>query len=621
MEARPKTKEQHRPLCSESIPAELRNRRAWVLWREERRNGRLTKVPYSPATGRRAKSNDPDTWGTFQEVLANRDGFDGLGIMLGNGLVGVDFDHCRDPKTGAMDKEAERRIRALDSYSEVSPSGTGVHVLCDGKLPPGGRKCGDIEMYEWRRFFTVTGNRLPSAPSQVERRTEALAALHAEVFEGDPTLKRMLNSRKGDRIQALWEGDGSGYSSHSEADLALCSHIARFAHGKAEIVDRLFRQSGLMRPKWDEAHSGDGRTYGQMTIAKALTGGGRPSGILGKVAGLLTDESTIAERLMGYLARAELVHSHDGTSFELVSGRRPMTIGLRGSQFRSWLLGLYTQDFGKPPRPTDLSSVCEVAHARGLAGAQRNVHIRVAEHAGSIYLDLGEPGTAAIEITPEGWGITEGPPVLFRTAQALGRLPRPSESATVGKLDRLQGLLNLAPKDLYLAVCWLVGALQPGRPYPVLLVTGPAGSGKSTLTRLMRSLIDPAGQDGTLTAGPPKEARDLFAAVNSTHVLAIDNLSFVPTWLSDLLSSIATGSGQMTRRLYTDSEVALVEARRPVILNGISILGLGKDLMDRAIVLSLNRPRTAETEQTLWNEAREAAPDILAGLCDAASCA
>jgi putative DNA primase/helicase len=272
------------------LPREVWESTRAVIWKYEQRAGRRTKVPYQPGCPtRRAAVDEPATWGPFAEavavVAAGR--ADGAGIVLGDGLSGGDLDHCRDPVSGALDLGALEIVRTLDSYTEISPSGTGVHVLVHGALPAGRRRCAGIELYSERHFLTMTGAHLEGTPLTIEERTAALAALHARVFgrgsEQQPVQRRTVPveqndaallararaARNGRKFAALYDaGDVSGYPSHSEADLALVSLLVFWTGGDAARVDTFFRSSGLMRGKWDAPRGT--QTYGERTITVAL---------------------------------------------------------------------------------------------------------------------------------------------------------------------------------------------------------------------------------------------------------------------------------------------------------------------------------------------------------------
>ena len=276
-----------------AIPRELTELPQWVAWRREEREGKTTKVPYTPATGKRASTTNSATWTPFEKASAasEEDRWGGIGFVFtgDDPYVGVDLDKCRNPDTGEIDPEAREAADALNSYTEISPSGTGLHVICRGSLPPGGRKRGTLEMYSEGRFFCMTGEHLEGTPLATEERREELAALHARYFgkakpkvaqpvgvgkpsnPGDAELLEKAGTAKGGaKFTALMAGDWSDYASQSEADSALCCKLAFWTGKDTSRIDRLFRQSGLYREKWDKPHHGDGSTYGQGTIQRAL---------------------------------------------------------------------------------------------------------------------------------------------------------------------------------------------------------------------------------------------------------------------------------------------------------------------------------------------------------------
>lgn len=146
----------------EKILKELRDYLQWVVWKWEKKNGKPTKPPYDPKTGKRASHSDPSTWGTFEQAVKALDrGFDGIGFVFTgeDPYTGIDLDDCRDPTSGQIETWALKIIEDFDSYTEVSPSGTGLKIFLKGKLPAGGIKTKHIEVYDRLRFFTVTGDR------------------------------------------------------------------------------------------------------------------------------------------------------------------------------------------------------------------------------------------------------------------------------------------------------------------------------------------------------------------------------------------------------------------------------------------------------------------------------
>jgi primase-polymerase (primpol)-like protein len=267
------------------IPADLRKLRQWVVWRREVRDGKETKVPYRPGNpNRRASTTDPTTWGTFGQALAavDRGQGDGIGFVFSaeDPFCGIDLDDCCS-ETGELNAAATAIVEDLDSYTELPPSRTGVHVIVRARLE--GERCrrGPVEIYDSGRYFTITGARLPGVPYTPMPSQRELDELLAKLFppavslprapgpravpEDDrDLLERVFAAKNGADVERLFNGDASGYGSRSEADLALVSHLAFWTDGDPDRIDALFRRSGLMREKWERLD------YRQRTIAKAL---------------------------------------------------------------------------------------------------------------------------------------------------------------------------------------------------------------------------------------------------------------------------------------------------------------------------------------------------------------
>ncbi len=263
-----------------SLPSalqELAQLKQWVCHKD--------KIPKNPLNGMNAKANDPATWGTLQDALGalQTNNFDGVGFQFGvyeAGMLrvaGIDLDHVVRAD-GTLEPFALKIVEEMKSYTEYSPSGTGLHILCRVKLPAIGNKKGlengcAVEMYNHGRYFTVTG-RVYGEERAVAERTEEYRKMHEKYFAEAPDvpvapshvvqprieemsdrdlLDRMFNSQNGYAIRRLFSGDFSGYPSHSEADLALIAHLLFWTGGDEVRADRLFRESGLMREKWDRA--------------------------------------------------------------------------------------------------------------------------------------------------------------------------------------------------------------------------------------------------------------------------------------------------------------------------------------------------------------------------------
>ena len=275
----------------DSVPDGLKQLPQWVVWKKETdEKGKVKKVPRNPITGYGASSTDPETWNTFitaRDIYEETKGYDGIGFVFNNsGIVGIDLDHCID-ETGQMTETAQEIIQVLDSYTEYSPSGTGVHIYAYGTLPVDGKKKEPYEMYQNKRYFTVTGQSFHNPPKQIQYKGPEILKIYERLFpqveapeqqpisgysllKADELVNRIRASRQGQTFEALYQGDISAYPSQSEADMALCNILAFWCAKDAQMMDAIFRQSGLYRPKWDVKHGPE--TYGNITIQKAIAG-------------------------------------------------------------------------------------------------------------------------------------------------------------------------------------------------------------------------------------------------------------------------------------------------------------------------------------------------------------
>src|SRR5207249_332162 len=242
------------------------------------------------------------------------------------------------------------------------------------------------------------------------------------------------------------------------------------------------------------------------------------------------------------------------------------------------------------------------------------VSVRIAEHNGHIYLDLADEHWRALDIGPDGWRVIGSPPVRFRRPAGMLPLPVPERG---GSIEALNSYLNLASQDDFiLVVAWLLAALRSGGPYPLLAISGEQGSAKTVLSKLLKALIDP---NAAPVRSLSREERELMIAANNGYLLAFDNVSGLPIWLSDALCRLASGGSFAVRRLYSDDEEVLFEAARPILLNGIEEVVSRPDLGDRAIFLTLAPLDEAQRrpESELWREFEIARPRMLGALLDA----
>src|SRR5262245_43306699 len=317
-------------------------------------------------------------------------------------------------------------------------------------------------------------------------------------------------------------------------------------------------------------------------------------------------------------AGADLFHSPEGDAYaSILDERQTETWLLKVKGFRRWLARLFYEEGGKAPGSQAIQDALGVLEGKALYdGPEYPVYTRLAEHNGAIYLDLGNAAWQAVEITSSGWCVVDTPPVKFRRPKGLLPLPVPGSG---GGLAALRPFLNLASKaDWRLVVSSLLAAFRPTGPYVVLVVYGEQGSAKSTTVRVLRAMVDP---NTAALRTTPRDERDLVIAANNGWLIALDNLSHLPDWLSDALCRLATGSGFATRELYTDSDETIFAAQRPIVLNGIEEVGTRGDLLDRAITLYLPTipEEQRQDEQDFWQAFEQARPQILGALLDIVS--
>lgn len=277
----------------EQIPQELKALPNWICWDAvpDEKRGKIKKVPINALTGGGAMSNNPSTWCDFDTAVKASEKHSGIGFMFGGcPYFGVDIDGKEEEleayQRGENGNIISEFISTLQSYAEISQSGKGIHIICRGTLPKRGRRKGSVEMYEDGRFFVMTGNSC-SEYAGISDCTESIKPLHEKyigggrepqakvrpavsLFSADDIVKAAAGAKNGGKFVALYGGDTAGYTSSSEADMALCSILAFWTGCDASKMDVIFRSSGLMREKWDRPQSGS--TYGALTIQKAIAG-------------------------------------------------------------------------------------------------------------------------------------------------------------------------------------------------------------------------------------------------------------------------------------------------------------------------------------------------------------
>lgn len=293
------TEPQRMKVIFESIPEEMKKQKQYVLWNWVKRDGKLTKPLYQ-VNGKYAKANDSSTWTGYKAAKQAYEmgSWDGIGYVLNDDYVGIDWDDCRDPETGKIDEITRREIAAISSYTEVSPSGTGFKTIVKAKPIKKGHHSDKYGVFSKGRYFCITGHCLNDSkieyrqseldefiqrhwPNDYEEKQNIdLSGIDQDANAGTSNLSdlELIEKAKaaddGGKFARLWQGNAElwdesnperEYKSHSEADYHLCLALAFWTNKDAARIDRLFRQSGLMRDKWNR------KRYRELTIEKAIS--------------------------------------------------------------------------------------------------------------------------------------------------------------------------------------------------------------------------------------------------------------------------------------------------------------------------------------------------------------
>lgn len=563
---------------------------------------------------------------TDADIVAEFSGEENIGMHLGaksDGLADIDVDSPTAvrlatfflPKTGALFGRASKRrshylytvtgdltttqFRAIGGAMIVEIRWNGAQTMVPPSIHPSGEKV------EW----DLDG--VPATITSSELRS-AVACLAAFSLLAD-----------------AWPDKGS----RNDAALALAGGLIRAGRDVAKVEEVL---EAVADAAGDEEATL--RVAVVAATAKKIANGDKATGwprlaeIVGKevverVRGWLGVDKggtspasgtvTQASRLVDLLGDAHLFHDRDLVPFATmkVNGHAE-THQIGTLQFRDLLSYRYYKTNGGVPSGKSLQEALNVLRGKAKFDAPEElVFVRFGEHDDGIYLDLGDATWRAVMITAVGWEVDSDPPVRFRRPKTARALPLPEHG---GDISSLRQFLNLAhDDDLALLVGFLLCTLRVGIQYPVLILNGVQGSAKSTLARIIKHLVDPSSSP---LSTEPRDVGDLLVAAKHTGVLAIDNLSYIPNWLSDALCRLSTGGGLTKRQLYTDDEPITIDVQRPVILTGIGEIATRGDLLDRSIVLNLSAisadHRRDETQ--FWMEFEAAVPKLLGALLDAA---
>jgi len=287
---------------------------------------------------------------------------------------------------------------------------------------------------------------------------------------------------------------------------------------------------------------------------------------------------------------------------------------LRGSGgwLRDVLAREYRRRFGRVPNATAYSDAIAVLRGEALNAPTESVSIRVGPHGNGVVLDLGTVDGAAAVVDASGWRIVDRSPILFQRTALTGMLPTPDRG---GRLDALRDLLNVTDETWPILLGWMVAALIPEMPHPILMLGGLQGTGKTTAARYICGVFDPSD---AMTRAQPRDPEAWAMSVANGWATVIDNISSIPDWWSDALCKVVTGDGWVRRTLYSDGDVSVMSFRRVVVLTSIDAGALRGDLGERLVLVDLEpiAPERRRTEKALDKAYDAARPAILGALMD-----
>jgi hypothetical protein len=489
----------------------------------------------------------------------------------------TDADWLGDTSLPVCTTEGEKKTLALWALA--------WHGLSESAEKPRFMPVGISGVWNWR-------GKVGKATNDVGRRQDVKGVI--------PDLD--LIEWKGRTVHIVFDSNVSTNESVQAARRGLSAELARRG-AKVYLVD-LPEVQGVNGVDDLLALKGADYVLGLLDAAKAAYGQkGKPK----------TQASLLVEAARG----AEFFHTSDGDTYATipVNGHRE-TWALKSRGFRDWLSKRFYESEGSIPNSQATQDALNTL--QGIArhdGPEFEVHTRLAAKDGCVWLDLCDEEWQVVKISADGWEVVREAPVKFRRTRGMRALPVPVRGESV---SLFRDLLNVSETDWVLLISWLVTAFRPGYPFPVLVIHGEQGSAKSTLSKMLRELIDP---NVAPLRSEQRDERDLMLAATNSWIVALDNLSRLPAWLSDALCRLSTGGGFATRTLYENDEETLFMAMRPIIINGIEELTTRSDLLDRSVIINLPAipPDRRKTEAEVWREFEFVRPFVLGSILDGVS--
>ncbi len=335
----------------------------------------------------------------------------------------------------------------------------------------------------------------------------------------------------------------------------------------------------------------------------------------------VTDQKTEnqCQKLIRLMIEYNYFHSEDGTAFiEIKTDNGCQNWPIRSDKVFGLIQELYYNENKTLPEEKNIKKVLSILCFKAQKLNRQKVYYRTAFFNKKIYIDLANTINTFIEIDETGWREVNEAPVKFYKSNSIKPLSTPKTGQSIHELRKF---INISDEhDYILFLSFIVGALYPSKQYPLLILQGPQGSGKTTASDILKEIIDPSIP--TLRSFPKRE-EDIFIAAKFSHLVCFDNLSGINAMMSDTLCKISTGCGIAARKLYTNDEEYFIEVTRPIVINGIDDLTARPDLADRSIVLNLEKLTSGGrvSSSQLADDFQNIKHFILGNICDALSMA
>jgi hypothetical protein len=657
----------------ESVPAALRIKRNWCVHRTD---GQKAKVPHAPG-GWKLQWSIPANWINFVEAKkAYQDGlslpeghkcrFEGLGFFVSRekdaqlDIYAVDLDDC--VKGDVIDQWAKDVLSKLNSYSEISPSGTGVHVFVKGMLPLGSKNTNDqmedknrIEVFTDKHHVTITGNRLADYPETIEDRSEIIAAIYNEVMKVKKAKKADEKKAKGKKSRVIYdcreeakkkyvaaaiEDEISILKGTPEGGRNIQLNRSAFAIGQfvgarhlsereaIRELERAARAAGMTEKDGIEATIRSGLEDG-MVIPREIPEGEPFQTSLPQITVMaekpkvpqsqIEDEAPKKQAIANVLVKIatknciELWHTPEGECYITVTkNSHKEHYKLSSRQAKIWLGKQGHELMDKVIAGSTIKDAVNVLEGKAIyEGKEYELATRKAQIGDKIYVDLGDVTWKAVEIDRFGWRIIEDCPVKFRRSKNSLPLPMPEHG---GEIDDLRGLINASDNDNWiLTLAWLSQAFWCKGPYAHMYLRGQQGTLKTYMMKMLKTISDPST---TTERNLTKSEQDIAIAIGSESIPCFGNLSGISNGIADLFCIASTGGSFAKRALYTDNEEAVTKVKCILLMNGIDDLGQRGDLLDRTIVLDLEKVETRRTEEEVDAEIEEKKAKLFGCLLD-----